>query len=268
MGFLDADDLYLAGGLSAMLAQALSTQSELVHAPFLHATGRYGLGGEARSWLNILDRTEFQHISSPATFAQVPSLQLIVAPWKFLHKVEYLRENSIEFDPALRKFEDRPFVLSNLLAGGVISFCKVPSRIWRARPGSISSSEKRNDEVELALQSVERCVQIVEESIEAGGVSRIYLARELAHSLHRVTVSTQILQLANAGFLDFRERLEAMFSKARSLEEFVDDKVIANRTTAMRQQLGFTKKDVLDLLASLMEGDFEATQHFERHIRK
>ncbi len=200
--FLDADDYFLPGGLKTQLALALKTRADLVHAPFL--AGNEAVN-PARSTLssNVIDEACFTFDAPEKTFAQVPELQLIVAPWKFLHRREFMVENDLLFDPELRKFEDRPFVLSNLLTKCHIAFYSKPTRVWRKRVGSTTSSRKTDAEFEGMCLGISRCFKVID--TRPAGFShtadspemKLVEMREVVHTLSRAIGGTELLAVAS-----------------------------------------------------------------------
>ncbi|HHG90463.1 MAG TPA: glycosyltransferase family 2 protein [Devosia sp.] len=201
--FLDADDYFLPGGLKAHLDLALETEADLVHAPFLAGVKTVN---PLRSGLtaNLIDEACFSFHAKKRSFAQVPELQLIVAPWKFLHRREFVIGNSLLFDPELRKFEDRPFVLSNLLTKSHIAFHSKPTRVWRKRAGSITSTGKSDAEFKDMCLGITRSFKVIDTKpagfSHTAGTPEIKLVemREIVHTLARAIGGTELLGVANA----------------------------------------------------------------------
>ncbi|MCB9992912.1 MAG: glycosyltransferase family 2 protein [Hyphomicrobiaceae bacterium] len=215
--FLDGDDFFLPGGLTETVALAEQTGAEMVHGQFVHAPAQAGFSPKVEFVSNGLDKSYFSKVQDLKSLWSFPELQMIVTPWKFLMKRDYLVRNKIGFEPDLRKFEDRPFVLSLLLAGGQIAFYPKPYRAWRHRPGSISSMAKSDDEIGLMMVSVLRCFEVIDRFETNGKNVSGVRQRELAHALARVSTATPILRRAlreDSFATELRSELSALFKSA------------------------------------------------------
>jgi len=264
LAFLDADDYFLPGGLKAQLDLALQSQAELIHAPFLAGNERVN---QAHSDLtsNIIDETCFAFDAPEKSFSQVPELQLIVAPWKFLHRREFMIENGLLFDSELRKFEDRPFVLANLLTRSRIAFYSKPTRVWRKRTGSISSTRKTDADFEDMCISISRCFKTLDTKpagfFHTANIPEMNLIemREIMHTLSRAIGGTELLGIAaserNSSEV-VRKTLSACAKRQLPNPAFARDTVARHTLTYLRRRfihIGFTEAAFFQLWEDMAE---------------
>lgn len=214
IAYLDADDFYLADGLADQYRAALRSGCDITHTTTLQSE----YAGEGSSYLAMLarDKQFFCQDIERTTIQQTPSAQFIVSSWKSIYRKQYLQTNQISFDEIQRKFEDRLYVLENVLAGGSICFVAAPNRIWRRRAGSITTSDKSHDDLIMMANLIDKCTARVERAVADRKVEGIALEREIFHSMSRLVWDTDLLEVAigeTATALEMRKSLVRALSR-------------------------------------------------------
>ncbi len=146
--FLDSDDWLLPGALR-QLAEYLKThtpevalvQTALVPTP--QTNNNYGpCAADKAIALAVPDAPE---IVSAAT---LPELSLTLSSWAQVYALEFLQRTGIRFDPVLRRWEDRPFLVASQLQAKGVLLVPLLARAYfvpqgSAKSGSITRSELR-----------------------------------------------------------------------------------------------------------------------------
>lgn len=193
VAFLDADDVFVAGGLARNLAFAAETGADLTHAPTLSMfVGRLHPQPLRR------DHLLFGRRIPAATLGSAPQAQYIVSSWSSIYRRDFLHGKAIRFDAAQRRFEDRLFVLDAVFAAERIAFSEIPARIWRRRLGSITTAERALADIAMQMDLLTKCVGAARRFAAAGPGRDMALQRELHHSISRVIWDVRILEHAPA----------------------------------------------------------------------
>jgi len=194
IAYLDADDYFLPDGLRQHFDAARRTQADVCHAVTAireqRGTSRINyhiLGRDTRFFRKSVDRT---------TVADMPELQFIVSSWQSIYKAEFLKRSGIAFDEAQRKFEDRLYVLETVFSDARFSLTDVPTRIWRRRTNSITTSDKSPADIAMMTALIDKCTSLIETRTGALGLSDMFLQREVVHSLSRLLWELPVLDAA------------------------------------------------------------------------
>lgn len=155
IGFLDADDYYLPGGLHAQLKTAQTSSADVTHGQaaityinkksghVLHTDSVF-LGEDARGVYEGEDIIK-------AGF-------MIESSWSSIYRAAFLAEKGVKFDEEQVKFEDRIFVVDMLLAADRLAIMGKPIRAWRKRQNSITTSSKSKAERDLKINLLRKCL--------------------------------------------------------------------------------------------------------------
>ncbi len=263
--FLDADDYFLIKGLCAHLELALQTDADLVHAPFV-AVREETTGPDSSFTPNRVDVTWFNSSSLGSSVEETPQLQLIVAPWKFLHKRAFMIKNQLLFDPELRKFEDRPFMLANITSGGRFAFHPLPTRAWRKRPGSITATDKSDKDLCDMCISTSKCFEIITAYTDAEGRRENMVQREVVHMLVRAIAGTSLLAAAlstRSCAPTVRSTLQKFAALSPPNPETLKDPIVNFLVANVKRRFsgtGFTNKDFLGLWHLISCGEWAELQ--------
>lgn len=194
IAYLDADDYYLPGGLARQFAAAISNGCDVTHATaVLSSDGKFG--GKFQALIQR-DAEMFHADVQRTDVRKNMELQFTVSCWKSIYRKKFLVQNSIIFDPEQRKFEDRLYVLETMFAASSVCLMAEPVRIWRRRDGSITTSEKSDEDLVMMAALIDKCTHLVEESVAAGRVDQVMLRREVFHAVSRLVWDTPILAAA------------------------------------------------------------------------
>ncbi len=119
--FLDSDDWFLPGVLEKLTAYLKSHEPELAllqTALVSTSETKQKYGVCVADTAIALASPSAPEMVSPAT---LPELSLALSSWAQVYSVDFLRRTSLKFDPVLRRWEDRPFlVASQLQAKGIL----------------------------------------------------------------------------------------------------------------------------------------------------
>lgn len=181
IGFLDADDYYVADGLAAQLACAEASGADLTHAQCLLRPA----GGTQPSVLPR-DAHLFGRARSGPGLAAVEEAQFITSSWSSLYRADFLADSGLSFDEEQVKFEDRLFVLESVTAAGSIAVLGAPVRVWRRRAGSISTSPPDAFILRLQVQLLEKCMARMRALEAAGQLPPRFLKRETFNTVSRL----------------------------------------------------------------------------------
>lgn len=238
IAYLDADDYFLPDGLNLHFGAAQRTQADVCHAVTAireqRGTSRinyYLLGRDTRFFQKTVDRT---------TVADMPELQFIVSSWQSIYKADFLRRSGIAFDEAQRKFEDRLYVLETVFSDARFSLTDVPTRIWRRRTNSITTSDKSPADIAMMTALIDKCTSLIEARAEALGLSDMFLRREVVHSLSRLLWELPVLDAA-LGDDDAAGRLRPVLTRALSRAE-PNTAIFSDPLAAQISRIGATNK--------------------------
>ena len=196
IAYLDADDYFLPDGLRRHFRAAHTTRADVCHAVTAireqRGTGRisyYILGRDTRFFRKTVNRT---------TVRDMPELQFIVSSWQSIYKAAFLKQAQIKFDEAQRKFEDRLYVLDTVFSQAQFSLTDLPTRIWRRRSNSITTSDKSPADIAMMAALIDKCTGLIESRTETLGLDDMFLQREVVHSLSRLLWELPVLDAALA----------------------------------------------------------------------
>ncbi|MEM8754747.1 MAG: glycosyltransferase, partial [Pseudomonadota bacterium] len=201
--FLDSDDYYAADGLARHLAFAEAEGATMAHAPTIVKT----LRGETRhvDW----DGKLFLARRPARRPRDVAAAQFIASSWSSIYETAFLKTGAIRFDEAQRRFEDRLFVLEAVLAAPSLAFMGAdeagPIRVYRRRPGSITTAAKAGEDRALQAALSRKCVDLLAEAAAEGRAPVAWLRREAMVCLQRLMMNTGLADPA----LDGDEEAEA-----------------------------------------------------------
>ncbi len=226
--YLDADDYFIPGGLKAQYSRAVQSQADMTHSTTLIRFEQVA-NGAGDLQLVPRDSQMFNLDRELVTVEEMPELQFIISSWKSIYRRDFLDREKIRFDDAQRKFEDRLYVLETVFSGAKITLCSTPSRIWRRRPGSITTSEKSNSDLLMMATLIDKCTALIERKVSAGDYDPAFLQREVYHSAARLTWDTPLLDKAadtDETALEIRTLLTRSLARAPSTPKVFDDPVV------------------------------------------
>ncbi|MDP2738403.1 MAG: glycosyltransferase family 2 protein [Pseudorhodobacter sp.] len=181
VGFLDADDYYLADGLAAQLALAERSGADISHANCcISPVGAPDLRLLPR------DRALFSQPRQGKGLREVEQAQFITSSWSSLYRRDFLQGAGLRFDPEQVKFEDRLFVLSAVTAADSIACLGAPVRVWRRRAGSISVTPPDLAAHRLQVQLLEKCMALMRAHAARPGMPGRFLQREVFNTMSRL----------------------------------------------------------------------------------
>jgi hypothetical protein len=255
VGFLDADDYYLTGGLAAQLAAAEAEGADITHAnAMLSALGTPALRPLPR------DAALFDRRRRGPGLAAVEEAQFITSSWSSLYRRDFLHRAGLAFDPAQVKFEDRLFVLQAVTAARSILCTGQAARVWRRRGGSISVAPAEAGTLRLQLQLLEKCMALMRAHAARAGVPPRFLKRELFNTVARLIWDTGLIEAAargDPGCEGFAGRIAALLGEDRFGAAIFDDPVLARISrVGLATRRGLVRRqDFLALHKALREGD-------------
>lgn len=227
IAYLDADDYYLAGGLAQQLKRARETRADVTHGTTLlrmdHGVGSQNLTMVAR------DKQMFRRDVDSTTVDLDPTLQFIISSWKSIYRRDFLERTQITFDEVQRKFEDRLYVLETVFSGGTFALSSTPTRIWRRRPDSITTSTKSDADLVMMAGLIDKCTALIEHKVKDEGYDPIFLKREVFHSAARLIWDTPLLPKAahvDDIAMGIRETLQRSLSRAELDSTIFDDPIV------------------------------------------
>lgn len=180
VAFLDADDVFVEGGLARNLAVAAEAGSDMTHAPTMIVNVE-----QLTPELLRRDQLLFTRDVRNGNLATNPEAQWITSSWCSIYRRDFLTGAPVRFDEAQRKYEDRLFVLEAVTKAKTVSFTKLPARIWRRRKGSITTSEKDYGGVAMQCDLIVKCMAVAKRHVAAGG-DPMFLQREAFNSIGRL----------------------------------------------------------------------------------
>lgn len=151
VGFLDADDYVLPGGLSRQLAFAESTGADMVHGQTVIGQPAKLRGALAGGDKGLLSRRGV--LTGEERFT---AGFRIFTSWASLYRHE-LFVRGLAFDSEQRRWEDRLFVIDALKCAHTLAVLAEPVRFWRKRGGSIMTSVPSIEDCRLKTQNFLKC---------------------------------------------------------------------------------------------------------------
>lgn len=262
IAYLDADDYFLPGGLARQFEVAFATGCDVTHATTILRERK--LSGGILQHLNARDRQLFCKDIERASLADMPELQFIISSWKSVYRRDHLEKTGILFDEEQKKFEDRLYVLENAFSGASFALMSEPSRVWRRRSGSITTSEKSTADLVMMTNLIDKCTSLAERAVRDQLLADVYLKREVFHSVARLIWDTDILEAAipeTDSAPVIRKILERAISRASLEPAIFSDPVIANIERTGRPNpkgLVIDRSRFLDIGRLIAEGNWSA----------
>ncbi|MFN3292348.1 MAG: glycosyltransferase family 2 protein [Gemmobacter sp.] len=227
VAFLDADDYYLDGGLVRHLRLAQETGADITHAPYMvlqMSAGR--VGTVTREELLFKDR------GLRGALVDFPEAQFMPFSSSLILRRDFIARAGLRFDPAQRGVEDRLFVLQSVTAARTIATLGEPVRVYRRRPGSLTSSPEDDEKRLLTLALMEKCLAVIAAEVEAGRLPPVFLRRELFHCVARLMYGrSHVAEIAARPDSDHaRElaaRIQAMLGSKVFGPQIFDDPVLS-----------------------------------------
>ncbi len=258
IGFLDADDYYMIGGLDRQLSLAMSENADMAHAQ-TYVTAR----GSADHRLLRRDRLLFGDRKSSSGLLGAEAAQFIASSWSSLYSRDFLLENDLRFDTEQRKFEDRLFVLHAVTRAKHLAFLGAPTRVWRGRAGSISVSSGTPETHLLQIKLLEKCLAHMRKEHASGRVPLRMLRREVFNTVSRIVWDLELLPAVLGSdlpvYADIAERIPAMLGDDRFGHAIFEDPVLAPISrVGMVTRLGRVSRSAFfDIHRSLRDGELQ-----------
>lgn len=256
VGFLDADDYYVADGLAALLDYAETTGADVTHAQ----TWISRIGSPQPAMLPR-DAALFGERIVRRGLRDLEAAQFITSSWSSLYRADFLRDRALTFDEQQRRFEDRLFVLSAVTRADRIAQFGRPVRVWRRRAGSISTSATDPGTHLLQVQLLEKCMRLMRRWCDATGAPPRFLKREAFNTLSRLIWDMDLLpQLARGDdpfYADLAPRVSALMAYERLGHDIFADRLAgAISRVGLRTRRGIvTRAAFFDIQRQLREGD-------------
>ena len=259
VGFLDADDYYVPDGLKAHLAYALVTQADMVHAPTY-----FTQPGAITPKMLPRDALFFCQERTAKGLKSAESAQFITSSWSSLYRRAYLDHAELTFDVAQRKFEDRLFVLDAVTSAHRLAFFGRPTRVWRGRAGSISSSPTTPDIHLLQIQLLEKCEDLMRREVERSRLPSRFAKRELFNTVSRLIWDLDVIAAIQNGddpiYANLADRIPALLGDATFGQQIFEDPVLApiSRVGMKTRKGRIRRTDFFTIHKALRDGDFRA----------
>ncbi|NEX45910.1 glycosyltransferase family 2 protein [Pseudotabrizicola algicola] len=256
IAFLDADDYYLAEGLTAQLAFAEQTGADITHANCCLST----VGSPALTLLPR-DRILFSSQKTGAGLKGVEQAQFITSSWSSIYRRDFLIARDLLFDEAQVKFEDRLFVLHTVTAAERIACLGKPVRVWRRRAGSISVTKPDLAIHRLQVQLLEKCMAHMRAHAAAPDMPQRFLRREVFNTLSRLIWDMDVLPLIARGddpdYADLGQRITALLGEDRFGQQIFDDPVLklVSRVGMQTRKMTVRRQDFFDIHRQLRDGN-------------
>ncbi len=262
IGFLDADDYYLPGGLARQLEYAEETDADFTH-------GQAVVTNIGQPSGNVLG-AEKQFLNHKAVLLGHDILKTgfeIISSWSSLYRREFLTESGVIYDVEQRKFEDRLFIVDSLIAAKKVAILGQPVRVWRRRAGSITTSSKSLDEALMKLALLEKCVAAWWAMPSSD--NRYWAALEFVRQIKGVIFANQVSAWRNAFNQDaetefhvLNERLSAFSAKQDFTEAEITEALRLNvdrfaKTTGRGK---ISPADFNRFVSCVKAGDYKAAQ--------
>lgn len=261
IAFLDADDYYVPDGLRAHLAYAQSTEADVVHAPTY-----FTQPGSVTP--RILPRDSFYFCSQRSCrgLRTAEEAQFVTSSWSSLYKRDFLKDRDLRFDPEQRKFEDRLFVLQAVTQARSLAFLGKPTRVWRGRAGSISSSPTTADTHLLQIQLLEKCERLMRGEVASKRLPQRFAKRELFNTVSRLIwdldVIPAILNSADPIYEDLAARIPELLGSESFGQQIFSDPILApiSRVGMKTRKGKIRRTDFFEIHKALRHGDFASAQ--------
>lgn len=258
IGFLDGDDYYVGGGLAAQLALAEESAADITHAmSFLTLTGSPAV--------QVLRRDAAMHTRrrvQSGGLAKLEEAQFFVSSWSSLYSRDLLDRAALRFDEEQVRFEDRLFVLASVTAADRIATLGEPTRVWRRRAGSISTSATDPQSHRLQVQLLEKCLALMQARCDAGLPQR-FVRRELFNCVSRLLWDMDLLDAILRGedpaYAGLAARIPPLLGPSGFHNDFFNDPVVkkVSRIGLASRRGKISRTGFFALHAALRAGDFD-----------
>lgn len=257
IAFLDADDYYLSGGLKAQWEYAVETGADMTHAQTLMTAV-----GSTKTVILPRDQRLFRKSGVRGGLNKSERCQFIVSSWSSIYSADFLARHALRFDEEQRKFEDRLFVLDAVCHAETIAYLGRPTRVWRKRAGSISTSSTDFDEHHLQLGLIEKCTTLVADRSGHHGLPERVYQRELFQAISRIVWDTRLLEMLAKGGAEYdplRERVLKLVRSEKLKPRTLSDTLVM-RISRIGEQTArgcIEEGDFLHIVRYLREGKFD-----------
>ncbi len=259
IGFLDADDYYLTGGLALQVDLARKSGACITQANCLMT--RHGVPDQ----VPLPRETDLFFAQRIATgLARAEEAQFITSSWSSLYRRDFLEVNGLTFDEAQVKFEDRLFVIQAVTAAKKIAFLGRANRVWRRRSGSISTSRPDAAVLVLQMQLLEKCLAHVRARCGAKATGHPWFKREAFNTVSRLIWDIELVAALAEGrdpaVMALGPRLVAMMQDCQLGNQIFEDPVIKRVSrVGVKTRKGLIRRvDFFAFAKALREGDFAA----------
>lgn len=265
VGFLDADDFYLLGGLADQAGLALSCGADIVHAQCLFTSA-----GRRDARILPRDRDQFATPRVTGALQHAEQAQFITSSWSSLYRRRFLQDNTLRFDEAQPRFEDRLFVLHAVTRATSMAFTGRPARVWRGRSGSISVTRATPETHVLQVQLLEKCMTHMRDEVAAGRLPQRFARRELFNTISRLIwdldVIDAILDSDDPVYDDLAQRIPALLGQESFGQTIFDDPVLkpVNRVGMKTRRGRIPRTAFFEIHRLLRAGDFAAARQILR----
>lgn len=251
IGFLDSDDYYLTDGLAKQLDYAKTTGADITHA--LHL--KRGIADTSLRQ-NARENALFKEARCGAGLMELPEAQFINSSWCSLYSADFVARNSLGFQPELRKYEDRSFVLQSVTLAESIAFSGITARVYRKRGQSITTQPQDLQSDLYKLKQFVKCTEIMS-AYTAGMSDRIvFESREAVITMLRLLshkgLIRRIERACSEGNAEV-EKLVSDFTPRASLTRILDNDDVLRRSAIFKRTKAMCdpKKD-LDVIREAM----------------
>jgi|GEM_PF-785607 len=272
IGYLDADDFVLPGGLVHHLDWAHTTQSDICHAVTMLRETRNS--AVARHQVLSRDRRFFMQNRERTSLKDCPELQFIVSSWQSIYRKDFLTRSGIRFDEAQRKFEDRLYVLETVFSDARFSLTETPVRVWRRRSDSITTSAKSAVDVEMMTALIDKCTGLAEDKVRDGKIAPEHLMREVTHSLGRLLGELPVLDAAIEND-DLADRIRPVLTRAMArvaptADVFEDEFASKMINVHAPNKMGLFYKEnlAIEVWSEIVNGDWKAVGKLRNRAEK
>ncbi|MDB2384213.1 glycosyltransferase [bacterium] len=129
--FLDADDWFLKDGM-VQIAKFVQREpnADIIYLPSVFSTGL------EEDWVSIASESKIMRAATQRVpiSASEHLLAETLSSWSLAYRSSFIKRIGIEFDPRLKRWEDRPFYLKALLSANSIAIMPDPVRAYFVGP--------------------------------------------------------------------------------------------------------------------------------------
>ncbi|MCB5200670.1 glycosyltransferase [Loktanella sp. TSTF-M6] len=155
LAFLDADDFYTHQGLRRQLDYAIETGADMTHGQTIQTklnNVRGAILPQERAFFGPESRGIFYGDSVPHAGFNAKFC------WSFIFRTAFINDNNLRFDVTQRQFEDRIFVVDALKSANSLAILGEPTKIWRRRANSITTTAPDFEKWRMWVTSFEKSI--------------------------------------------------------------------------------------------------------------